>query len=351
MDIDYLILGQGICGTFLSYYLQKEGKRVVVIDENQPFSASKVASGVINPVTGRRVVRTWLIEDIMPFAVSAYQEMGEKTGADLIQQHNILNFHSTLQMKKAFENRMPDEKEYLSVPSNVEELQQYFHFSYGASQISPAWLADMQGLIKGWRQYLSDNNMLLNEAFSWNDCTVSEAGVTYKHITAKKIICCEGVAGAQNPYFSLLPYSKNKGEALIMDVPGLPRNNIFKQSLTLVPWKDNLFWVGSPYEWNYSDVRPTATFRIRTQLQLQQWLKLPYCITDHWAAERPANIERRPFVGLHPIHTSVGILNGMGTKGCSLSPFFAYQLTQYLIHNTPIHPHADVRRFEKVLSK
>lgn len=118
-----------------------------------------------------------------------------------------------------------------------------------------------------------------------------------------------------------------------------------------MPWKENLFWIGSPYEWNYSDTNPTAAFKIKTQLQLQQWLKLPYKILDHWAAERPANVERRPFVGLHPLIPSVAILNGMGTKGCSLAPYFANQLTQHLINNSPINPLADVRRFTKVLSR
>ena len=55
---DYIVLGQGISGSFLSYYLIKAGKKVLVIDESKPFTASKIASGVINPVTGRRVVQT-----------------------------------------------------------------------------------------------------------------------------------------------------------------------------------------------------------------------------------------------------------------------------------------------------
>jgi glycine/D-amino acid oxidase-like deaminating enzyme len=90
-------------------------------------------------------------------------------------------------------------------------------------------------------------------------------------------------------------------------------------------------------------------FRIKVQLQLQQWMKLPYKIVDQWAAERPANRERRPFSGLHPLMPSVGILNGMGTKGCSLAPFFAFELTQHLLNNTPINPLADIKRFDKIL--
>ena len=351
MEVDYIILGQGVSGTFLSYYLQKAGKKILVIDDNQPFTASKIASGVINPITGRRVVRTWMIDEIMPFAANAYQEIGNEIKETLIQQCNILNFHPSLQMKQAFDDRMPEDHDLLSKPENEAELNQYFNFNFGVSETNPCWLADMQATLAGWRKKLADNNLLLEEKFNWDDCIVKEDSITYKDITAEKIFCCEGAPGARNPYFELLPYSKNKGEVIIAKIPGLPRTNIFKQSLTIVPWKDDLFWIGSPYEWNYSDVNPTAMFRVKTQLQLQQWLKLPYQIMDQWAAERPANVERRPFAGLHPLLPSVGILNGMGTKGCSLAPFFAHELAQYVINKTPINPLADVNRFQKILSR
>jgi hypothetical protein len=47
----------------------------------------------------------------------------------------------------------------------------------------------------------------------------------------------------------------------------------------------------------------------------------------------------------------VGILNGMGTKGCSLAPYFAYQLVQNITQGSPIRPDADIRRFSGILSR
>jgi len=41
----------------------------------------------------------------------------------------------------------------------------------------------------------------------------------------------------------------------------------------------------------------------------------------------------------------------MGTKGCSLAPFFAKQLTDLLVSNTAIEPEADIKRFSRILSK
>jgi hypothetical protein len=41
----------------------------------------------------------------------------------------------------------------------------------------------------------------------------------------------------------------------------------------------------------------------------------------------------------------------MGTKGTSLAPFFANQLTQHILFDTPITPEADIKRFTRILSK
>jgi hypothetical protein len=46
---------------------------------------------------------------------------------------------------------------------------------------------------------------------------------------------------------------------------------------------------------------------------------------------------------------AIGILNGMGTKGCSLAPWFAKQITENLLYQKPIDALADVMRFKRIL--
>jgi glycine/D-amino acid oxidase-like deaminating enzyme len=205
--------------------------------------------------------------------------------------------------------------------------------------------------MSGWREELKLNNTLLDEHFDLKDLTIESSFVTYKNIKAKKIIFCDGVNGAENPWFKLLPYAPNKGEALIVEIDDLPRNNIYKTNMSIVPWKENFFWVGSTYEWKFEHSNPTEAFRKKTEALLKQWLKVSYKVVEHLASVRPANIERRPFVGLHPVHSQIGVLNGMGTKGCSLGPYFASEFVEHLLSNAIINPNADVKRFTKILSK
>jgi glycine/D-amino acid oxidase-like deaminating enzyme len=325
------------------------GKRVIVIDENRPFTATKVASGVINPVTGRRIVRTWRIEELLPFALTTFEVIGREINQQLVTECSIIDFFPSLQMKEAFEKRLPEESEYLHDVIDVEKYKRYFNFHYGAGEISPCLLVDLNAMLEGWRKKLVQQNIYIEDAFSWNGCEVTHEHVTHRDITAKKIIFCEGVAGFNNPYFKNLPYSRMKGEVIIASIPDLPRNNIYKQGINVVPWKDDLFWIGSTYEWDFKEMHPTLAWRKKVEEHLTHWLKVPFKIVDHVASERPANLERRPFVGLHPHHPSIGVFNGMGAKGCSLAPFFAEQFTKNLLYQTPIYPEADVCRFERVL--
>lgn len=350
MDVDYIIVGQGISGTLLSHDLVNAGKTILVIDDNHPFTASKVASGVINPITGRRMVRTWEIEKLMPFAVEAYRQLEKELQVSLITQCNILDFHPTPQMVIAFAERIPEEKEYLRIPVDSDQWKTYFNYDFSLGEIHPCWLVDLHTLLSEWRARLRQKEILLEETFRWEDCKISQDHVVYKNIHAEKIIFCEGVAGFDNPYFYLLPYARNKGQAIIVKIPGLPRTHIFKQGINIVPWRDDLFWIGSTYEWDFTDLSPSPAFRKKVEDQLSYWLKLPFEVVDHIASERPANMERRPFAGLHPATPSVGILNGMGTKGCSLAPYFASEFVNHLVHNTPITPQADVKRFSRILS-
>ena len=92
MKVDFLIIGQGISGTWLSYYLQKEGKSFVIIDKANNNSPSSVSAGIINPVTGRRMVKVWMAEDILPFAWKAYTEIGPELKTGCISQKNLIDF-------------------------------------------------------------------------------------------------------------------------------------------------------------------------------------------------------------------------------------------------------------------
>jgi glycine/D-amino acid oxidase-like deaminating enzyme len=351
MQTEFLLIGQGISGTWLSYYLQKEKRSFLVIDNNQTNSATRVAAGIINPVTGRRIVKTWMIDELLSFLVPAYKELGDQLGINAIRETSLVDFHTTPQMKLSFDERIKDNADFLFQPGDQNKYNSIFNYDFGFAGVNSCYIVNLNEIIPAWRKRLLSGNKLIEEDFDIDELTVTQREVTYKNIIAEKIIFCDGISSAGNPFFKNLPFALNKGEAITLESPAIPSGHIFKKGMMLTAIEKNIFWFGSNYLWEFNDDKPTEQFRKQTETLLNNWLKVPFRILDHKASVRPANIERRPFVGLHPLEKRIGILNGMGTKGCSLAPFFARQLADHLLYKKEILPEADIKRFSKILGR
>jgi len=350
--VEFLVIGQGLSGSFLQFELERAGLSHFVIDEALPFSASRVAAGLINPVTGRRLVTTWMIDELLSFAREAYGRLAAVLGKEYLLPVRVVDLFPTAQMRLAFLKRMEEGGAYLRLPADERDLLDRFRYELGYGVIDPCYLVDVPGLLDACRQRMRGQGVLIEEHFEVGELIVEQERVRYRDMEARRIVFCDGAMGFDNPYFSRLPFAPNKGEALIVNVPGLEmKGMVVKRGISLVPWRDEHYWVGSSYEWSFERAGPTEVFRQRTEAVLRDWLKQPFQTMEHLAAVRPATLERRPFVGFHPAYPAIGILNGMGTKGCSLAPYFADELVRHVLTGHPIRADADVKRFTKVLSR
>ena len=350
MQVDYLIVGQGICGTTLSWNFIEAGLSFVVIDGPNPSSSSRVAAGLINPIAGKRYVKSWLYDTMLPAALETYARIGSGLGSDLVKQLNLLQFHTTPAERQAFMEKMPELPDYLAEVDHTH-LQASFSHLFGTGSISSCHVIDSGTLLDKWRANLKSKDLLIDDHFEVSQLSISGASITYQDISAKKVIFCDGANAAASPYFSLLPFSLNKGEALVVRIPDLSPDHIYKHQLKLIPIEGDLFWFGASFEWKYPDVGPTEAFRQKAEHILLHWLKLPYTIEAHFAGERPSTVDYRPFAGFHPHIPGVGIFNGMGTKGYLQAPYFARQITDHLVNATPIMPEVSVNRYQNVLSR
>jgi glycine/D-amino acid oxidase-like deaminating enzyme len=352
MQTSILLIGQGISGTWLSYYLERAGIDFFVIDDDYENAPSKRAAGLINPVTGRRHVKVWLAEEILPFTLNAYREIGNLLGVSALTEKTIIDFFPSPQMRISFAERVAEKADFVSMYEKPGEYTPYFNYEFGYGQISPAYTAQLENVLPAWRQHLLQQNKVAEEKFDLQHLQIQAEGILYRNIRAKKIIFCDGNSCASNPFFKNLPFVPNKGEAITLNIPNLPSDKIYKKGMTLAPLSPpGQWWIGSTYQWEFENEKPTAEFKIKVEQLLNQWLKMPYIITGHYAAVRPATLQRRPFVGFHPQHPVVGVFNGMGTKGCSLAPYFAKQLVDCILYNNPIHPEASIERYARILSK
>lgn len=332
MHYDFIILGQGIAGTLLSYELLRRGKKMLVVDNGNPHAASKVAGAVLNPVNGRALWQTRRQEIFQAAALSKYREIEAYWGLPLLTEMPILHVHTEQRLAEYFQTRSQEIPGLLQTLSTAEtaDWTAFFRFEHGIGRVTFAHKIAARRLLQHCRELLLANNALLTEVWDWSALTLTPEGVSYKNSTAGKLICCEGAAVRYNPYFNRLPFTRNKGEALLIHAPALPQNIIYQRGIRLTPWHEGGFWAGSNQTWDYEDPGPDAAWRAATEKELRQWLKVPFEVTAHLFAERPTTAGQLIFAEAHPEHPQLVLFNGLGTRGFSAGPYQAAQLAAQL---------------------
>ncbi len=356
---DFIIVGQGIAGTLLAYSLIKSGKNVLVIDNHHIGSSSKAAAGIINPITGRKYVKSWRIDDLLPFARQIYQELEALLGIEFYHERNVIRTMSNAKELNDWSLRTlePGYAKYISDEVELGNYKDKTAPAFGYGEVLHGAQVDLPLLIESFKQYLAKENRILNEIFDFEQIIIKPDHVRYKELNVNKIIFCEGGKARENPYFNYLPFHGDKGEALIVRIPDANFEKMLKQQIFIVPLDtkhagfdgrgmSNLYWIGATYERHYTDEQPSDKGFQYLHDHLKDLLKVPFEVVQHLAAVRPTVRDRRPFLGLHPQFPQLGIFNGLGTKGASLGPYWAKHFAAFLVNKKKLDEEVDIQRFE-----
>ena len=353
MKLDYIIVGQGIAGTLIAYFLLKENQKVLVVDKFDPLSSSNVAAGIINPVTGRKITKTWRAEEIIPFAKEVYNDLEQELNQKFFYKKKIVKLFSSKKEEEewlAYLEKNGEDK-YVKPFRKKKKYQPFINIGAGGVELRKGGYVDIRGLIFSFRKMLRDAGLLLEEKFEFDALEIKKKKIVYKDLEAAKVIFCEGYKGRENPYFQWLPFSVTKGELIEIRSEDLPQEKIFNKHYWILPTGDSKFKVGATYNWDEIDCVPSVEARELMLDKLHKIIKVPFEVTEHLAGIRPTVKDRRPLLGEHPEFAQLVMFNGLGSKGASLGPFFAHQLVQHLVHNKPIDKEVHVKRAEGWKSK
>jgi glycine/D-amino acid oxidase-like deaminating enzyme len=347
MKTNYLLIGQGLAGSLLAHFLEQAGQRVFVIGQQNERAASSVAAGLINPITGRRFVKSWQVDCLIPFARTAYRALEQELGIPIFHERNILRALGSPQEENDWLARSADPafEAYILGQADLSRYAGRIHPVFGYGEVRHSAQVEIGALVAAYRQYLEGKDAYREEAFDYQQLQLGAEGVVYQDITADTLVFCEGRWAKGNPFFSYLPFHGDKGEVLIVRIPEAGFEKILKQGIFIVPLSDGRYWVGSNYVKSPADDAPTAAGESFLRSALEDILQLPFEVLEHRAAIRPTVKDRRPFLGRHPQYSRLAIFNGLGTKGASLGPYWAHHLAAHLTAGAALDAAVDIGRF------
>ena len=343
---DYLIVGQGLVGSILAYKLSQQNKRVVIVDKGSGNTASRQASGLINPITGRRFVKTWMIEELLPEARSFYKELSIRFNHSMYKETSLLKILHTNEQVNDFHIRRASEAYAKYLFEYPHETPAPIQGGFGQAKIEPLLQIDIKLMMDDFYAYLKENINLQESEFEHLALKEFEDGYKYHKITAKKVVFAEGYKMRFNPYFNSLPIQFSKGEALIIECPNLNLDCVLNSKININPLGEDRYCIGSTYDWNDMVQKPTLEKKKYLLDALAAAIDAPFKVVEHKVGIRPTIVDRKPILGEHPTHKNMYVLNGLGTRGVMIAPYVAQQLFDFIEHKLPLNLEINSNRFE-----
>ncbi|MGB5982449.1 MAG: FAD-dependent oxidoreductase [Nonlabens sp.] len=346
MKVDQIIIGSGIAGCCIAWELYFQNKSFVLISD-QASSSSSVAAGVYNPTILKRFTSVWNGATQLDHSISFYENIEQILNVQLLHPIPILRRLHNSNEAKTWVNKSikPELSRFMN--SHIHESLNIdgIDAPHGYGEVLETGWLDTIAFMNHSLIFFKGKGHVIKEKFDFDKLKLDLAQVAYDMLCAPSIIFADGFRMTENPIFKHLPMQGNKGEVLTIQVEGLHLDYIIKSSVFLMPYKDDLFWVGATYNRDdLSDIPTAHGFDFLTS-RLKTFLKLPYNIKSHKAGIRPTTIDRRPFVGIHFKHKNVICFNGMGSRAVLVSPWAASNLVDHLYNDALLPAEMDIARF------
>jgi glycine oxidase len=312
MGAPFTIVGQGIAGTCLAWRFWRRGVPFRIMDRGKD-GASRVAAGLINPLSGRNFEPGPQVAEFLGEALSFYRTLEHELGGKFWHPMPILRYADHPEMLGKMRRKSLRNDVACWLESAHDHAQQG---GAAAFTILGGGRLDIAGLISASAAFFAERGLWRLGEHS------GESG-------EEALVFCDGAAGLMSGRHG--PHRCAKGEILTLRAPSFDASRIrIGGGGWLVPAGDGLFRAGATYGWDPLDDLPTEQGR-ETLLGIARTLGLgeEFEVLRHEAGIRPILRRSDPFIG--PCGTRSWMFNGLGSKGALHAPGMARRLERWIV--------------------
>ncbi len=325
-DPDYLVAGQGLAGTVFALTAMQRGRSVLVVDPEHASTCSRVAAGLMNPLSGPRLALGENEETLWNTARDFYRRWEEILGARFFEERPILRLLTDAEQAERWRKRLADPR-----------------YSGWHEPLPPEWQhrAPFGGFTTK-RCGRLDTGAFLEAARAW--LHTHGAFRSGKVDPGSPAVWCLGHESRLWGPFQSVPIRPARGTILTIRAPGFDETRVIHAGKWIVPLGAGIFRVGSTYEWDPADASPSPEAREELSDFLSGFLASPWELLQEDAAIRPMANRGLPFTGRHPKDPRHILFNGLGSRGSLLAPWHAERLLCHMEEGTPLPRATDVAR-------
>jgi len=319
------IVGFGLAGALLSWELRLLGVAVSYHDYAEEHTSSRVAAGMITPITGRRLKPTWRGAELTQLARLTYEAIEHTHDVELWRDWTLRRVFREEIMNTWFHERLQrGEYHPLEVNEIIPGTYENVEYPFGGFSHNGVAIVDIP--------------MLIDVLKKGTVQSVSQPLLT---------VDCTGYRALQDPRWDWLPIEPSKGEILDVTIPGLQLDHVLTNGTWILPVRGEHFRIGATHNWDDQDPRPTGEARVKLLEDARRLVPHEIYVDEQKAALRPSTRFKRPLVGIHPLEPTRAVFNGLGTKGALQGPWAAQQLARHIVYGELLDPDIDIKRWWK----
>jgi len=291
------------------------------------------------------MTKTWLADQLFPALHNHYSEAELLTGRRFFYPMPIYRPFLSAEEQNEWMGKSSD-------PSYAPFIRQVLkgpsmpgvNDPMGGLLLDQCGFLDTNAYVDGVRALMARHQTYLERTIDDTTIVPLESSVRCGEYEASAVILCTGVH--KTSWFGWMPVRPSKGETLQIKTSIEP-HWIVNRGAYLVPHA-SAWRAGATY--SYSDTSAGITEESRNELSgaVKELIHLPFTVTGQQWGFRPTTPDRRPLAGRHPVHHRLWTLNGLGTKGVSLAPYFSNELVSAIENRKPLNKLVDIERYKSL---